>query len=1187
MSTQHVLVTYSAPQPFLSSDQWIQLHGALVAQLPLRNIHWKPQTGPSIRTIQELEVQLVPLDTVRDESTSQVPYSLLERPLLNIYVVTCEDSDTYKSAVRKQIKDWKTSLSHRKNQEWIIVNVVRSDARHVATNFFQIKSNVLDKIRTDFNTEKRDRCVQLAWPVAKDNPAAWAELLSKIKDGLLSAFDTSVSQRDDEVKRSESQQSMPGWNFCTFFILKESLATSFEGMNLSEDALRCYDELESSFSHVLREKNLSWFGTLIIPGAKDDSLPLLSITKKPYRDLIVANTVSVFDLRIYILAQQCNLLGKMGKVTEVCSKVAVFLTSFGSHLREASATLPSNFIESWMYSSALSAVEQADVWANEFELEGIVLNQFNACKGELLELARNQLDVFGIQLGLLPSRPPFSLSLSNVPIVLDDARRESRSVSNPELVKCLEDQTAFYDLYIKLTNRAIDAFVKAGRRKFAVRLHGSLAALDVHRGRLVTALQTYSSLPAHYAPHKWTSLESYMLTQAINVYALAGTNKDKQWVNIALSYLKLCSSGSNGELLTRQGDGATYITDLVDSLKAVADKLSEPFSYLEHPSISVRVLETTAVPAEDEDGSFLHVSVHNSLLCPFPASKVSLLLSGRASERLQFCTETTVLAPGISTFKLFCPTSSWGTYVLEQTEVAVSNLRLQWDHRPTLRSPKKASRTKHTAPILVRLVKDTRAFDVRLKRPRSVELGLGMSSKLLLAVSSGRNHIPQATLKLSGPPDVTFRFQESALDGDDASASLELVKDSISVLNLAKNSEISVLVPHSDASAYHTMQITIHVTYNTKSAPSVNRKLTQSSRVQASLPVSINVQDFFRGKRLFSRFTISATAQQCIRVASATLENATDKTGLSIIGTLSQTREIITITPARPAHFLFELASRHGRVLDPLSLCINYRMLRDEVEAVLEGAIDEALQEFPQHRPDRSRMVAHMIQTLESDPDWVELYSITGELKVPASDDNGIPTEIITRVREMLEKGRPTVVRSSPWREIRIQVDVPLMDILAAVRFRVLASPFSTDLECADQLPPLYAGQPIPALLSIQTSFHWGTRQDANRKSYQMRFDIAEMVQDWLISGRKRGDFVAEDGSIFTVPITLIALHHGELSLPTVMVSPKPLAGEVTMGSLALPSIETHQVNGAEKVLILPRGGQSTFILGMGEGVSE
>lgn len=65
----------------------------------------------------------------------------------------------------------------------------------------------------------------------------------------------------------------------------------------------------------------------------------------------------------------------------------------------------------------------------------------------------------------------------------------------------------------------------------------------------------------------------------------------------------------------------------------------------------------------------------------------------------------------------------------------------------------------------------------------------------------------------------------------------------------------------------------------------------------------------------------------------------------------------------------------------------------------------------------------------------------------------------------------------------------------------------------------------------------------------------------------------------------LIALHHGELSLPKVVISPISLAEETTMGSL--PSIDTYQVHGAEKVLIFPRGGRSTFIVGMGEGVPE
>lgn len=40
-----------------------------------------------------------------------------------------------------------------------------------------------------------------------------------------------------------------------------------------------------------------------------------------------------------------------------------------------------------------------------------------------------------------------------------------------------------------------------------------------------------------------------------------------------------------------------------------------------------------------------------------------------------------------------------------------------------------------------------------------------MSSKILLVISSGRNHILKASLKVSGPVGVTFRFQESVLDG--------------------------------------------------------------------------------------------------------------------------------------------------------------------------------------------------------------------------------------------------------------------------------------------------------------------------------------------------------------------------------------------------------------------------------------
>jgi len=106
-------------------------------------------------------------------------------------------------------------------------------------------------------------------------------------------------------------------------------------MGLYEDALTQYDELESLFFQVSKEKSMTWFGTFISPSPKDDSAPLLSLNKKAYRDLILANTITVFDFRVYILARQCLILGMMGRVLDVCQKSSAFLAMFGKRLREA------------------------------------------------------------------------------------------------------------------------------------------------------------------------------------------------------------------------------------------------------------------------------------------------------------------------------------------------------------------------------------------------------------------------------------------------------------------------------------------------------------------------------------------------------------------------------------------------------------------------------------------------------------------------------------------------------------------------------------------------------------------------------------------------------------------------------------------------------------------------------------
>jgi hypothetical protein len=80
----------------------------------------------------------------------------------------------------------------------------------------------------------------------------WQDIIGKIKDGVLQSLESRVLQYEEDIRKMDAQRTTPGWNYCTFFTLKEGLAQSFEHMFLLEDALIQYDELEASFFQLLR-----------------------------------------------------------------------------------------------------------------------------------------------------------------------------------------------------------------------------------------------------------------------------------------------------------------------------------------------------------------------------------------------------------------------------------------------------------------------------------------------------------------------------------------------------------------------------------------------------------------------------------------------------------------------------------------------------------------------------------------------------------------------------------------------------------------------------------------------------------------------------------------------------------------------------------------------------------------------
>lgn len=342
------------------------------------------------------ETQTAPSKTIGRRH--QIP-GLRRTPYLKVLLVRCDDNDSYKNTVRAEVREWikqhtpATTSSKKSNPEnhdayeWLILHVVipntaastqprstgktEGSTEKTSTSRWRTGSTpLMEKFRSDFNSSSKgapDRVAQIRIGIndvpydmlprvvpavpsgynenEQDAGRAWNELVTKLKNLILSSFDQRVTQYEEDIKEKDTQRTLPGWNFCTFFILKEGLAFGFENVGLVEDALVGYDELNVGLDLVLAEQAETGepesHGGAMLPFTEElkraarkaldeasgssndeeavdmqsankatvdvDDIPI-SPLKKAYRDMILANKVSVFDFRCYIFARQIALL---------------------------------------------------------------------------------------------------------------------------------------------------------------------------------------------------------------------------------------------------------------------------------------------------------------------------------------------------------------------------------------------------------------------------------------------------------------------------------------------------------------------------------------------------------------------------------------------------------------------------------------------------------------------------------------------------------------------------------------------------------------------------------------------------------------------------------------------------------------------------------------------------------------
>ncbi|KAL8769857.1 MAG: hypothetical protein Q9209_004295 [Squamulea sp. 1 TL-2023] len=333
----------------------------------------------------------------KKERRHQIP-GLRQTPYLKIFFLRCSDVESYRTIYRKQIREWiKENTPPAQNTasfstqefhdafEWLIVHIVlpddgRSISRDSATSKSESRngltgsSAVTEKVRADFNGSSKtavDRValVQITRGSQTSQTQAssdgWEDFVSKTKSLILSSFDLRVTQYEEDIKEKDAQRNIPGWNFNTFFVLREGLARGFESVGLIEDALTGYRELALELNSIIEKKDdneqheeqfkdftddLSAILKSALQSEKPQNVQeretitdntitpdgqtkrdrgmlgadILDIDRKPFRDLILANEISVFDFQCYLFAREATLLLILANASEPldCTKKA-------------------------------------------------------------------------------------------------------------------------------------------------------------------------------------------------------------------------------------------------------------------------------------------------------------------------------------------------------------------------------------------------------------------------------------------------------------------------------------------------------------------------------------------------------------------------------------------------------------------------------------------------------------------------------------------------------------------------------------------------------------------------------------------------------------------------------------------------------------------------------------------------
>ncbi|KAK9269657.1 hypothetical protein L1049_001435 [Liquidambar formosana] len=390
------------------SDLWPTVKNGFEERLPFKRACLNNKTRNPV-FVEKLPAEFIL--TTDSRLRSRFPQEQLlfwfREPYATVVLVTCEDLDEFKTILKPRLK----LIVQNDEREWFIVFVSRAHPSNDQAT--KMAKKVYAKLEVDFSSKKRERCCKLDIHGPEAN--FWEDLESKIMESIKNTLDRRVQFYEDEIRKLSEQRLMPIWNFCNFFILKESLAFMFEIAHLHEDSLREYDELELCYLETVNVagKQRDFGGT--DRGA--DQAALLNPGNKPLTQIVQDDSFREFEFRQYLFACQSKLLFKLNRPFEVASRGYSFVISFSKALALHESIFPFCMREVWVITACLALINATASHYNGLVSPDIE-KEFYRLQGDLYSLCRVKFMRLAYLIGYgtdIERSPVNSASLSMLP----------------------------------------------------------------------------------------------------------------------------------------------------------------------------------------------------------------------------------------------------------------------------------------------------------------------------------------------------------------------------------------------------------------------------------------------------------------------------------------------------------------------------------------------------------------------------------------------------------------------------------------------------------------------------------------------------------------------------------------------------------------------------------------------------